>query len=124
MRKVSGYNGPAIVDTENVLAPFLKEKYGLDVAITDNLVTQKKGYTKGMAQPAILVLRKGEKTEDILEKWAIVPATMNLGGAGDRPALEQIWDNAKAKFEGASVVHTEYARQGLLATLRKTVLGW
>jgi hypothetical protein len=117
MRKLSGYTGAAIVDPENTLVPLVKEKYGLEVAITDNLITQKKGYTKGMAQPAILILRKGEKTEEVLEKWGIVPAVMNMGGASDRPDLEQVWANAKAKIEGGSVVHTDYKKQGVLATL-------
>jgi hypothetical protein len=66
MRTASGYTGEAIVDPDNFLVKELKRRGLLDVAISD-----KKGYTHGMAQPAVLVLRKDET---VLFKWAIVPA--------------------------------------------------
>jgi hypothetical protein len=80
---------------------FVKERYELEIA-----VSEKKGYENGMAQPEILILRGGKGGDMIgeegvvLEKWAIVPSTMNIGGASDRPDLEQIWDNVKAKLKG------------------------
>ncbi|KAI6754918.1 hypothetical protein HG530_012670 [Fusarium avenaceum] len=95
MRKLTGYSGDVIVDTKNILVELVKENYGLEIA-----VTERKGYENGMAQPGILILRGG-KGEDVtgqggvvLEKWAIVPSAMNIGGASDRPDLEQVWDNA------------------------------
>lgn len=65
---------------------FVKERYELEIA-----VSEKKGYENGMAQPGILVLRGGKGGDitgeegAVLEKCAIVPSTMNLGGASDRP---------------------------------------
>ncbi len=103
---------------------FVKERYELEVA-----VSEKKGYENGMAQPAILVLRGGKGgdmmggKEAVLEKWAIVPSTMNLGGASDRPDLEQVWDNVRAKIEGKGVVHTAYNKMGLLGLLWGKVFG-
>jgi hypothetical protein len=123
-RQITGYSGDAIVDTQNTLVGFLKEKYELETA-----VSEKKGYVNGMAQPAILVLRggKGEGAMAdegaVLEKWAIVPSAMNLGGASDRPDLGQIWDNVRAKIEGKSVVHTTYKKMGFLGMLRGKIFG-
>jgi hypothetical protein len=70
-----------------------------------------------MAQPAILVGRetKGGQRE-VLEKWAIVPSTMNLGGAKDRPDLVQVWENVQAKLAGKEAVHRKYNLQGAFAT--------
>jgi peroxiredoxin len=65
-RTTTGYNGEAIVDPENILAKYFKQKGLLDVAISE-----KKGYEHGMAQPAILVI-KNDGT--VLENWAIVPS--------------------------------------------------
>lgn len=118
MRKVTGYSGDAIVDTKNTLVQFVKERYELEIA-----VSEKDGYENGMAQPAVLVLR-GEEEEDpmkgegaVLEKWAIVPSTMNLGGASDRPDLEQVWDNVRAKIDGRGVVHGAYKTMNSLAEI-------
>jgi hypothetical protein len=49
-----------------VLVKYFKSKGFVDVAITE-----KDGYEHGMAQPAILVLKKDET---VLESWAIVPS--------------------------------------------------
>ncbi|KAE8446007.1 hypothetical protein EG329_012646 [Mollisiaceae sp. DMI_Dod_QoI] len=123
-RSLTSYSGDAIVDTKNTLVEFVKERYELEVA-----VSEKKGYENGMAQPAILVLRGGKGgdmmggKEAVLEKWAIVPSTMNLGGASDRPDLEQVWDNVRAKIEGKGVVHTAYNKMGLLGLLWGKVFG-
>lgn len=96
----------------------MKERYELEIA-----VSEKKGYENGMAQPGFLVLRGGKGGDIItgegavLEKWAIVPSTMNLGGASDRPELEQVWENVRAKVEGKEVVHRVYKKMGLLGML-------
>jgi peroxiredoxin len=70
-RTTSGYNGEAIVDSENILAKYFKDTNLVNVAISE-----KKGYEHGMAQPAILVI----KTDGtVLEKWAIVPSMVCSG---------------------------------------------
>ncbi|ORY15867.1 hypothetical protein BCR34DRAFT_558206 [Clohesyomyces aquaticus] len=123
MRKITGYSGAAINDPENSLVPLVKERYGLEIA-----VSEKKGYVNGMAQPGILILRGGKtgnggREGEVLEKWAIVPSTMNLGGASDRPDLIQVWDNVKAKMEGKGVVHGVYKKMGIVGTLWNKVFG-
>lgn len=124
MRKLTGYSGDAIVDTKNTLVELVKENYDLEIA-----VTERKGYENGMAQPGILVLRGG-KGEDVtglggavLEKWAIVPSAMNIGGASDRPDLEQVWDNVRAKIDGKEAVHKSYKTTGLLGMLWGKLFG-
>lgn len=121
-RKLTGYTGTTIVDPTNTLVQLVKERYALEIA-----VSEQKGYEHGMAQPGILVLRGGKteggKEGEVLEKWAIVPSTMNLGGAKDRPDLEQVWDNVKAKIEGKGVVHAVYKKSGLLGMLWGKVFG-
>lgn len=74
-RKASGLQGTILVDTENELATYLKEQSTLNVTISE-----KKGYVKGMAQPAVLVVRggKGAGKEDVLERWAIVPSLVSV----------------------------------------------
>lgn len=68
-RKASNnYPGEAVVDPEHKLADYLREKGLLDVAVTD-----KGGYVKGVAQPAILVVKKDG---EVLEQWAIRPSTV------------------------------------------------
>lgn len=68
-RKASNnYRGEAIVDPEHKLADYLREKGLLDVAVTD-----KGGYVKGLAQPAILVVKRDG---EVLEQWAIRPSTV------------------------------------------------
>ena len=102
----------------------VKEKYDLDVA-----VSEKKGYEHGMAQPAILVLRGGKGGDlkgaegAVFEKWAIIPSMMNIGGASDRPNLEQVWENVRAKIEGKGVVHGSYKKMRLLGVLRGMIFG-
>lgn len=124
MRKLTGYSGDAIVDTKNTLVELVKENYDLEIA-----VTERKGYENGMAQAGILVLRGG-KGEDVtgqggavLEKWAIVPSAMNIGGASDRPDLEQVWDNVRAKIDGKEAVHKSYKTTGLLGMLWGKLFG-
>ena len=64
-RTASGYTGEAIVDPLNVLRRYLKARNLVDVAIS-----QKNGYDHGMAQPAVLVLKKDGT---VLFSWAITP---------------------------------------------------
>ena len=75
-RKASGFQGTILVDTDNELVKYLKQQGTLDVAISE-----KKGYVKGMAQPAVLAVRngKGVGTEkgEVLERWAIVPSLVS-----------------------------------------------
>jgi hypothetical protein len=58
------------VDEENVLLKELKKRGWADVA-----VTEKQGYEHGMAQPAVLVVKKGG---EVLESWAIVPSMVSF----------------------------------------------
>ncbi|PVH71517.1 hypothetical protein DL98DRAFT_521017 [Cadophora sp. DSE1049] len=66
-RKSSGYQGEAIIDPENKLAKYFKERSLLDVAISEMKLRR---YEFGMAQPAILVIGRDGA---VLENWAIVP---------------------------------------------------
>jgi len=108
-RSSSGYEGLVIVDPENLLAAELKRRGLLNVALSE-----KKGYPHGLAQPAVLVLQ----SDRVLFKWAIVPSTMNFGGAKDRPVLEQVWHNAESQLRGQPEVHEKLkftTASGLLA---------
>ena len=73
-RQASGLQATILVDTENVLAEYLRTPGTLNVAISE-----KKGYVNGMAQPAVLVVKRGEGTEKqhVLERWAIVPSMVS-----------------------------------------------
>jgi hypothetical protein len=124
-RKASGYEGLVIIDEANSLAKELKRRGLIDVAISE-----KKGYKEGMAQPAILVGRQirggdGMMTEEreVLEKWAIVPSAMNMGGAKDRPDLIQVWENVQAKLAGKPVVHKKYSLMGFFGTMAGKIFG-
>jgi hypothetical protein len=122
-RKATGYEGLVIIDETNSLAKELKRRGLIDVAISE-----RKGYKEGMAQPAILVGRiKGEGVaegeREVLEKWAIVPSAMNLGGAKDRPDLVQVWENVQAKLAGKPVVHKKYSLMGFFGTMAGKIFG-
>ena len=67
-KSANNYSGEAVVDPEHKLANYLREKGLLDVAITE-----KGGYVKGVAQPAILVVKRDG---EVLEQWAIKPSTV------------------------------------------------
>lgn len=121
--KTAGYEGEAISDPENELATYLKDQGWLDIAISE-----KKGYAKGMAQPGVLVVRQKDKMAEemnveILEKWAIVPSAMNLGGAKDRPDLEQILENVQAKLKGDIAVHGTYKTLGAKQVIWGKIFG-
>jgi hypothetical protein len=98
--KTTGYSGEVIVDPTNKIAAELKERVNLNVAISS-----KSGYEHGMAQPAILVL---QNDGTVLFDWAIVPGMMNLGGAKDRPDLNQVWENVLARLDGQPLMHKKY----------------
>lgn len=66
MQAASGYTGTTIVDTKNILATELRRRGVVDVAIT-----QKAGYPQGMAQPAVVVLKKDGT---VMYSWAINPS--------------------------------------------------
>ncbi len=80
-RAAANYVGEAVVDPSHKLATLLREKGLLDVA-----VTKKAGYEFGMAQPAVLVL-KGKGSEEVLEKWAIVPSAVCVGFISSSPSF-------------------------------------
>lgn len=48
---------------------------------------------------------------------------MNVGGMKDRPELEQVWDNVKAKLEGRERVHGTYKIIGILKTIWAKIFG-
>ncbi|KAH7010602.1 uncharacterized protein B0I36DRAFT_370212 [Microdochium trichocladiopsis] len=113
VRSATGYTGPAIVDTQNLLVADLKKRDIVDVAISDMRLRK---YEHGMAQPAVFVIRQGGT---VLYRWAIVPSLMNLGGAKDRPLLEEIWHNVDASLHGKEAVHTTYSTAGVAAVIRE-----
>lgn len=67
-RAASGYTGAAISDPDNFIAAKMRERGSVDVA-----VTAKNGYPHGLAQPAILIIRKDG---EVLYSWAIEPKTV------------------------------------------------
>lgn len=48
---------------------------------------------------------------------------MNFGGAKDRPELEQVWENVKAKLDGKQRVHTSYKLVSLFAAVKGKIFG-
>lgn len=54
-------------------------------------------YPQGMAQPAVIAL---DSRGDVVYRWAIVPAEMNLGGATDRPLPDEVWAGIDAGLQG------------------------
>lgn len=128
----TGWPGEAISDPENEIIRSWKENGWLDVSISE-----KAGYEHGMAQPAILIQKK---TGEVIEKWAINPSLvivlnlwlsesiankgqMNLGGAKDRPVLDEVWENVKAKMCGKRPVHKEYTKMTFWNVLRQKFVG-
>lgn len=67
-RAASGYTGAILVDTENLLAAELKQRGWLDVAISSM-----PGYEHGMAQPAVLAVKRNK---EVVYSWAIVPSVV------------------------------------------------
>ena len=58
----------------------------------------------------------------MLEKWAIMPSTMNLGGAMYRPDLEQVWENVQVKLAGKPVMHKKYSLTGFFGSVAGKIL--
>ncbi|KAK4496643.1 hypothetical protein PRZ48_012625 [Zasmidium cellare] len=104
VREKTGYKDAAISDPCHDLVNDLRRKTLIDLAITD-----RKGYPHGMVQPGVLVLgREGE----VLYSWAIRPSLSNLGGAKDRPLLEEVWRDVEAVVQGREkVVKGVYGKQ-------------
>ncbi|KAL7940536.1 hypothetical protein V8C42DRAFT_356182 [Trichoderma barbatum] len=111
VRSSSGYTGEAINDPGNKLAEYLATNGMVTVVITE-----REGYPHGMAQPAILVIKKDGS---VLENWAIVPSEMNLGGAKDRPDLQQVWANVSAKLSNKQPSSARFTNQKELDDLAK-----
>jgi hypothetical protein len=44
---------------------------------------------------------------------------MNLGGAKDRPDLQQVWENVQAKIEGVEKPHKQFKLWGAFSVLGK-----
>ncbi|KAJ7721347.1 hypothetical protein DFH07DRAFT_857898 [Mycena maculata] len=114
-RAATKYDGKAIVDPENRLAKELDARGLVHVAISE-----RSGYDHGMAQPALLVLKEDGT---VLESWAIVPSTMNLGGAKDRPALDEVWENVEAQIHDKPKVHDTYSTIGFLKLVGRKIFG-
>jgi peroxiredoxin len=111
----SGYTGEIIVDPTNKIAAEMRQRVNLTVAISS-----KSGYEHGMAQPAILVI---QNDGTVLFKWAIVPGVMNLGGAKDRPDLNQVWENVLARLNGQPLVHERYGLQSFMKVMTQKFWG-
>ena len=69
----TGYTGNTINDPDNLVAQKLKDLGKVNVVISD-----KSGYPNGMAQPALLIMRKDG---DVLYSWAIEPSLVSLSRA-------------------------------------------
>ena len=48
---------------------------------------------------------------------------MNLGGAKDRPDLEQVWANIEAQLNGVPAPHKQLKTTGALGLLRQKIFG-
>ncbi|KAK3294167.1 uncharacterized protein B0H64DRAFT_181107 [Chaetomium fimeti] len=121
VRSSAGFSDKVIVDPENSLAKHLKNKELLDVVISDSQLYRLRGYKHGMAQPALLVL-KNDGT--VLQRWAIVPSLMNIGGATDRPVVAEVWKNVEKQLQGEDVVtKQEYTTTGVLHPFRRKASG-
>uniref|UniRef100_A0A7S3PIG4 Uncharacterized protein n=1 Tax=Aplanochytrium stocchinoi TaxID=215587 RepID=A0A7S3PIG4_9STRA len=96
-------------DPRNKLVKYFKKSRLLDVIITGpegdegytNALYTKyakfRGNMHGLAQPGVLVISSDLK---IMFKWRIDPSIMNVGGAYDRPKIEEIWSAMKLKLKG------------------------
>ncbi|KAH7010809.1 uncharacterized protein B0I36DRAFT_356422 [Microdochium trichocladiopsis] len=104
---------PPSLTHRSLLVADLKKRDIVDVAISDMRLRK---YDHGMAQPAVFVIRQDGT---VLYRWAIVPSLMNLGGAKDRPLLEEIWHNVDASLHGKEAVHTTYSTAGVAAVIRE-----
>ncbi|KAL9105173.1 MAG: hypothetical protein Q9227_009593 [Pyrenula ochraceoflavens] len=115
IRKSSGYSGVAISDPENSLAEYLKGLGLLQVA-----VSKKGGFAHGMAQPGVLVVKRDGVP---LFQWAIEPGVMNMGGAKDRPVLEDVWEYVQSRLSGNEFAKRTYRTTTVMGVLKKKIFG-
>ncbi|KAF2160392.1 hypothetical protein M409DRAFT_29238 [Zasmidium cellare ATCC 36951] len=116
VREKTGYTDAAIVDPKHEIANSLRARGLLDLTITE-----KKGYSQGMVQPGALVLGK---EGEVMYAWASRPSLSNLGGAKDRPLLEQVWGDVEAVMQGRERVHGGvYGKQTFLQGIGMKLFG-
>ena len=48
---------------------------------------------------------------------------MNLGGAKDRPLLNEVWDNVHAQMQGKPEVHAKVGVTTFLSGIKKALFG-
>jgi hypothetical protein len=48
---------------------------------------------------------------------------MNLGGASDRPLLEQVWANVDSQLKGKGKVVQRYSLLGAMQVLKRAIFG-
>ena len=48
---------------------------------------------------------------------------MNLGGATDRPKLQEIWENVEAKRNDKHVLHQKYSSKGVMGLMSEKIFG-
>ena len=58
-----------------------------------------------------------DENQEVIFKWRIVPATSNLGGASDRPDIDQVWDVVKMKLDGKIAMDQGSTMEELAETL-------
>jgi len=77
----------------------LATRYGVAVTPRDQtpLAGDPNAYPHGMSQPALVAVSRGA---GVVYSWAIDPATMNLGGASDRPIPRDAWTAIEAALDG------------------------
>ena len=48
---------------------------------------------------------------------------MNMGGAKDRPMLQEVWDNTAADLRGRSPVHKYYSKTTFFGVMGRKIFG-
>ena len=48
---------------------------------------------------------------------------MNLGGAKDRPLLDQVWDNVESQLQGGTIKHKTLQSTSAFGLLYEKILG-
>ena len=48
---------------------------------------------------------------------------MNMGGALDRPLLNEIWEDVQTKLKGAEVTRVSYTKQSFFKTIAAKLMG-
>eukprot|EP01062_Namystynia_karyoxenos_P067595 TRINITY_DN61592_c0_g1_i1.p3 TRINITY_DN61592_c0_g1~~TRINITY_DN61592_c0_g1_i1.p3 ORF type:complete len:168 (+),score=45.82 TRINITY_DN61592_c0_g1_i1:257-760(+) len=57
----------------------------------------RKRYPHGAVQPALFFVRHSDRA--VVFRWAIQPATMNMGGAKDRPQVPAVWQAVRSALD-------------------------